>query len=159
LAVATCVLWLLGVEVLPNLHLATHDEHHTHAADGSILGDGDGDGDHDHDHAAIAEDHHHHHDHHGALAAEAPTVLAELAPDPHAPEPGDSPVPAIEHRSSGHAAAGIAHHAIALHRPPPPLLEPLSALRTASQIELAPDLQVSHAPLARPNARGPPAAV
>lgn len=36
-----CFLWLLGVEALPALHLADHDDHHTHDASGAIVDHGD----------------------------------------------------------------------------------------------------------------------
>ncbi len=211
-AATACVLWLLGVEVLPDLHLAFHADDHTHGADGTIVrvGAHGGDADHDRDHTAAHAErghghehghgHGHGHDHgHGgvpealaALPADAPLALAPLADDPladaplalapHAGEPlapphdeaardhgaaagshhshrphrdrGDR---TLDHAPSAHTAAGVAHHAIALHRPPPPLLEPLPVLRAAWRLDHAPDSAIHDALRARPNARGPPA--
>jgi hypothetical protein len=71
----TALLWLLGVEVLPNLHLAAHRHDHSHAADGSIIALGRG---HDHEHArghdhehehGPGQDHDHHHEDDDELAA------------------------------------------------------------------------------------------
>jgi hypothetical protein len=183
------VLWLLGVELLPDLHLAFHDDRdHTHAADGTIVrveherGHGHGRG-HGHSHAHDSG-HGHGHSHSLDAAPEAGVPRAVVGPrsdqhprpivepvsraeapraalgtPPHADASADDAQPAIDNqRGSDHAASGIAHHAIALHRPPPPLLEPLAVLRAAWRVELASDDQISHAPLARPTARGPPAA-
>lgn len=127
-AIAACVLWLLGIEVLPGVHLAHHDHHHTHAADGSILQLED----HDHDALADAHDQRRHVDADGQLAIDHP----------------------IE---SGHQAGGVAHHALALHQPSPPLLAPLPVVRGESRVVLAvADLRFTRT-MARPAARGPPA--
>jgi hypothetical protein len=71
----TALLWLLGVEVLPNLHLAAHRDDHSHTADGSIIALGRGhdheharDNDHDHEHGP-GGDHDHHHEDDDELAA------------------------------------------------------------------------------------------
>jgi hypothetical protein len=50
LAMFACFLWLLGIEALPAIHLAHHDDHHTHDASGAIVDNGD------HQHAAQAAD-------------------------------------------------------------------------------------------------------
>src|SRR4051794_39380962 len=94
-AMTACLLWLLGVEALPAVHLATHDGHHTHDASGAIipLDDDHGHGDPDIDFVAIDADGH-------------PT-----------------PITAFDHPL--HAAAGLAHHAVALQQPAPPVLVPL----------------------------------
>jgi hypothetical protein len=213
-AATACVLWLLGVEVLPDLHLAFHADDHTHGPDGTIVHVGA-----HHDHAAAharhghghgrehGHDHGHRHDHghdhgHGvpealaALPADAPPADDPLAPfheDPaHALATGETAPAApaalvwrdaeaahdrgaaseshhshrphrdrgdrtLDHAPSPHSAAGVAHHAIALHRPPPPLLEPLPVLRAAWRLEHAPDSALHETLRARPNARGPPA--
>src|SRR5687768_4644764 len=90
-AVLACVLWLLGVEVLPALHLARHDDHHTHAADGAIVSVARGSHRHDdgavhadHDHDAEIDEHHHHDDH-----------------DEHFHEHGDHDVEIDEHAGEG----------------------------------------------------------
>ncbi|MEO8705502.1 MAG: hypothetical protein ABI867_36060 [Kofleriaceae bacterium] len=138
IAMWTCLLWLLGAELLPALHQADHDDQHTHAPDGSII-------------RLQLEQHfaaheaglsHHHH----------PTPSAKRAPRPRRPR---SELPAIEH-ANGHAANGIAHHAVALHRPAPPLLQPLPAAPLEWRVVDVRETQVALAPLARPTARGPP---
>ncbi len=156
-AATACVLWLLGVEVLPNLHLAFHADDHTHGADGTIVhvvhDEHEHEHEHEHDHHAAHADAHHdahadaHHDHDH-----------DAAPAGHRPhrERTDG-ASALDHAPSAHAAAGVAHHAIALHRPPPPLLEPLPVLRAAWRLEHEPERSLHDALRARPNARGPPA--
>ena len=57
IALMTCALWLLGVEVLPNLHLAFHHDDHTHAADGTIRGPQD-EHEHGHHYDQVAPQHH-----------------------------------------------------------------------------------------------------
>src|SRR5690349_2426181 len=116
-APACALLWLLGVELAPALHLALHHADHTHGADGSI----------------IAGDDEHHHgepdfDHTGKLVID------------HLP----------------HEAAGLAHHAVALHRPPPPPIPcaPVRALPIEPPGVCAP---LTSIPPLRPTARGPPA--
>ena len=37
LGLLACILWLFGIEALPAIHLAHHDDHHTHDASGSIV--------------------------------------------------------------------------------------------------------------------------
>lgn len=147
LAATACLLWLLGVEVLPSLHLASHEDDHTHEADGTIVVVV---ASHDAEHAAAhaaERDHDHLHDRAAADHDARPRARRDRTDGPAA----------IELAPSAHAAAGIAHHAIALHRPPPPLLEPLDVLRAAWQIEHRPAARLHDDLHARPNARGPPA--
>lgn len=40
IALVACFLWLLGTEALPALHQAHHDDHHTHATDGTVIDHG-----------------------------------------------------------------------------------------------------------------------
>jgi hypothetical protein len=126
-AITACVLWLLGVEVLPNVHLAHHDHHHTHAADGSIV-------------STEVDDHH---DADAAVFQHASADRDELAID--------HPI------ESGHQAGGVAHHAIALHQPAPPLLVPLPVVRTELRVESGPAAQLCTLTTALSMARGPPA--
>lgn len=80
-AATAALLWLLGVEVLPNLHLATHQHDHTHAVDGSIVQLG-----HAHEASEPPHAHHdvaHHHPHddggdHGAAHEHHDDELAAL---------------------------------------------------------------------------------
>ncbi|MDQ3367368.1 MAG: hypothetical protein M3680_18240 [Myxococcota bacterium] len=155
-AITAALLWLLGVEVLPNLHLATHRDDHTHVAGGTLVvvtfdehrhAGGHG-ADHD-------DDHHHPHEHHddpdharaGAAATAAPAVHRDRARRAKL---------AIESPASGHQAAGIAHHAIALHQPPPPALAPYVVPLVSAWRHAAPPDRIDITRTARPAARGPP---
>src|SRR5262245_15748294 len=102
-AVAACVLWLLGVEVLPNLHLAVHHDDHTHAAYGTLGFTDDDDHEHDADHADHDVDH-----------GDADHDIELDHPEPER-----------------HAAGGISHHAVALHHPPPLPLAPVEVARAS----------------------------
>lgn len=133
-ALTACFLWLLGAEVLPNLHLAAHDDDHTHEAGGAIV------------RVSLHETHEHRH-------GDGPSHTH--AADRAHGKRGDRL--AISEAPSGHAASGIAHHAVALHRPPPPLLEPLPVDRAAWLLAAAHDDQYTPAFALRPTARGPPA--
>jgi hypothetical protein len=137
IAVLTCVLWLLAVEVLPAIHLAGHDDHHTHADDGAIR--------------ALEQ----HFAAHEAGIAHDDHALELRAPKRRAPRP-DGQL-AIGHAPYAHAAAGIAHHAIALHRPTPPLVAPLPVAPIEWRTLHVVEAQLASAALAHPNARGPPA--
>jgi hypothetical protein len=139
-AAAACLLWLLGVEVLPGLHLGLHADDHTHGEDGTI-------------HAA-AHDQDRDHDHGPGARRDELRPRGEGGWSDRA-----GPVAALDDAPSAHAAAGLAHHAIALHRPPPPLLEPLPVLRAAWRLEHAPTRPLHDTQRARPNARGPPATI
>ena len=115
------MLWLLGVEVLPNLHLATHEADHTHEADGTIVRGSFGGT----------------HSHGGVVHADRDEQLAIDVP--------------------AHGAAGIAHRAVALHQPSPPVTEPLAVTVVPRWIEHTPNERLLAADAARPAARGPPA--
>lgn len=142
IAATACVLWLLGVEVLPNLHLAAHADDHTHAAGGAIV------------RVSLHETHEHRH-------ADGRTHAHAAGEHEHADgaRAHRRTIDAEQYQSapSGHAASGIAHRAIALHRPPPPLLEPLPVDRAAWPIAAARDDRFTGARAIRPTARGPPA--
>lgn len=133
-ATIACLLWLLGVEVLPNLHLASHDAStHEHTPAGTIVTVTFGSAPHAHDgsvHSHDAADH----------AAERRDELAI-----------DDPV-------STHVASGLAHRAIALHEPPPPLLAPLPVVQLVTNVVALPAGRVDIAFVATTDARGPPAA-
>lgn len=129
-AICAALLWLLGVEVLPNLHLAFHADDHTHDRDGTIVTLG-------HHQDGDEADHHHY-----PPLGDSPSKKRELAFD-------DAP--------SGHAAAGIAHRAAALHQPPPPLTAPLALPHVEGWRHAQPNARIASALRARPAARGPPA--
>lgn len=128
IAIVACVLWLLGVEVLPALHLATHEGDHSHERDGSIVRAGE------HRHGDTVHSH--------AKPREPERRRPQLALD-------DAP--------SAHVAAGIAHHALALHQPASPLLAPLAVDRPTIPTIHAPRVAPRGIAIARPHARGPPA--
>ncbi|MCW5809250.1 MAG: hypothetical protein KIT31_43250 [Deltaproteobacteria bacterium] len=193
------LLWVLAVEVLPNLHLLAHHRDHTHDTSGAIVEielhrDAPR---HHHDHShptAVAHDHghvahptaaqavaghgdgnrHHHHaavdrDGHDAITRPAATiavhayVLAQAVAD-HG-DGGPRRHGAVDHDdhdelapfAPAHAAAGIAHRALALHTPAPPLLAPLPVELASWWIVDAPIAAPHTTQLARPTARGPPA--
>lgn len=152
LAIATALLWIAAIEVLPNLHLAAHRDDHTHASDGSI-------------HAvAHAEPHEHggtRHRHRRPYPV--PPSLREDAPAAphghHAPKRTRGPSElAIDVAPSGHAAFGVAHHALATLDPPPPVLSPVSEPVATAWMFTIVTTSVIARPSARPNARGPPRA-
>jgi hypothetical protein len=178
IAVATCVLWLVAVELLPNLHLAFHAEDHSHEPDGTITLRSAAAGSraaraHAEAHARGVD--HDHADHHSELAYEPDD--AEPAPAGSASDPAATAIDAHEHahpprrrRSSrgplsidvpaaGHVAAGIAHRALALHQPAPPPREPAVVVRATWWIVDAPIERTTQAHETRPTARGPPPSV
>jgi hypothetical protein len=172
LALLTCVLWLLGVEVLPNLHLAHHHDDHTHAADGTIVASHeddhghDHDADHGHDHDADADHGHDHdadhgHDHADADVdhADADHAAAAAAADhADADHDRDDGQPAIDHPSRRHhQAGGISHHATALHRPAAAPLAFAVIARLTWQLDAPTDEPPRETFTARPTSRGPPA--
>ena len=128
------MLWLLGVEVLPDLHLAGHEADHTHEPDGTIVRTTFGT--HAHADGVVHADH----------------IDHEIERDHHRRH-GDQL--AIDHPA--HGAAGIAHRALALHQPATPLLAPLPIARAMLWLEREPNERLTAADAARPAARGPPA--
>jgi hypothetical protein len=140
-AVLAAVLWLLGVEVLPNLHLASHADDHTHdATTGAIV------------RVTFAEPAHAHADgtvHVHASLDDNGAPAKRRTNGEHAFADDDVP--------NGHAAAGLAHRALALSQPPPPALAPLAL--PPNEFALAPVVaHLDSRALARPTARGPPVA-
>lgn len=156
-ALSVAVLWLLAVELLPNLHLAFHHDDHTHR-DGAIVATrrplvvvSNGHthaGDHDHDGAAA--DHQH-----GDRVAELEARL--LAHEQQAPRRRRTPQLAFDEAPSGHTAGGIAHRDLALQQPPPPLLVPVSAPHADLWVHAVPVDRPFSVDTRRPTARGPPA--
>lgn len=136
LATILALSWVLGIETLPALHLAAHDDDHTHDASGTIV--------------RVTFGGHRHADGtvHGAHAIE----LEVAAPKSRRIEQLAVRGP------SDHAASGIAHHATALQSSPPPLLEPLAVTRAWVEISVGIDERLDALVLARANARGPPVA-
>lgn len=159
LAISTALLWLVAVEVLPNLHLAAHDGDHTHAADGSI-----------HRHAAHEETHAHggtQHRHRRPYPA-PPSVrgddVAKRGPSPSQARDqratrrsrGPSPFSQLDTPARGHAALGISHHALATLDPSQPCLTPVGAPVATAWTHTFEATLVIASHDARPTARGPP---
>ncbi len=135
IALIVGVLWLLGVEVLPNLHLAVHADDHTHASDGTITQAGE----------------HRHGDRvhvHGKPASEKKQTKRKQQRRDQL---------AFDDVELAHDAAGLAHHAIALHQPAPPVLAPLAVDSPSLVVEHPVDGLATSFALHRPQARGPPA--
>jgi len=133
MALAACVLWLAGVEVLPAAHEALHAGLAPHRHDGGSIV------------VASFEDTTHRHPD-GTIHFVAPRAARKAGPDgkPRATS------------AAGHAD-GLAHHAAALASAAPPITQPLPIDRRPMTlaIEHAVEL-VTRDPLA-PMARGPPA--
>lgn len=153
LALALCVAWLLGVELLPDLHLAMHDRLAAHDHGAGPGGDGaplvyvhldptwhsHGDGAHRHDGAA----------HHGAPGPASPARHGINAPDTGPPDHGTAP---------RHGAHSLAHRALAIASPPPAIVEPLPIARLEVPTAAVVARRVTVAPPPPPAARGPPRA-
>ena len=131
IALATIVAWLLGVEVLPNLHLAFHADDHTHGHGGTILA------------------------YHQRLAHALAHANGEHHDEPR--DARESKELAFDHAPHGHIAGGISHRAIALLDPPPPITTPIALPHADTWQHAAPNERIASTHAARPSARGPPA--
>jgi len=134
-AICAALLWLLGVEALPNLHLALHENDHSHATDGTIVGSAQFE-------REYAEAR--------AKRGLPPRVLE------HGHEHRKRDQLAFDH--APHAANGIAHHATALHQPAPPLTTPVAAPHAEAWRFAEPSDRIDLASAIRPSARAPPVA-
>lgn len=119
LALLGAILWLGGVELVPNLHLALHDQlaAHVHEGDSTIFA----------------------HEGHVHRAPKRPRSDHDLA------------------LRLEHGAHSLAHHSVALHAAPPPVL---AALPVSFKPTIVADIAVAEPDsrsLAHPVARGPPA--
>lgn len=157
LAAVACLLWLLGVEVLPNLHLATHDDAtpHVHTPGGMIVTVSFGATAHRHADGSV----HAHAEPDGDLAEHAePTADDDEKREERDERDEREAQLAFDTPPDLHVAAGLAHRALALHDPPPPELEPVAPTR---HVTLAIALVEDHPGYATPrtaSARGPPRA-
>lgn len=151
-AVVACLLWLLGVEVLPNLHLAFHDDDHTHAAGVIVVARVTLE---DHDHTGAAA-HQHDDAHHSELAKPGHEKVDIEDPVDERPKRRRVDQLAFDLERSGHAAAGLAHHALALLDPPPPVLAPIAVDRQIVRAVTTLADRLPTTTVARVNARGPP---
>ena len=157
-AALLCFVWLLGIEVLPNVHLAQHDRPHTHAADGTVIvvtfdrdvephrhADGTF-----HSHAAIE----------ASAAGENAAASEKAASIEHARAHRDRRsrrgVLAIEHAPDTHAATGLAHHAAAIHAAVSPIVDAAPIDRVESDARYPETGRDVVALIATRDARGPP---
>jgi hypothetical protein len=143
-AATAILLWLLGVEVLPNLHLAGHDDDHTHTPAGTIV-------------VVTFDDAAPHRHADGSVHAHAPETsdagdAGDADHDVPAPRRGDQ----LAIDTPAHAAAGIAHRALALLQAPPPATAPVEVPRVTWWIDAAPAAAPQSLFVARASARGPP---
>lgn len=140
-AMLACVLWLLGVEVLPNVHLSKHDETpHTHAANGMVITvsfDRSGEsGVHRHADGSLHDDH----------TAASPAKTKKRAPiDTSITAPLDN-----------HAATGLAHRAVALLASPLPVLAIARIDVVATDLVVIEEGRATLAVVTTADARGPP---
>ena len=126
LALAAALLWLLGIELLPNLHVALHDDlaPHTHVAGGIVFT------------VTYGEPIHVHPD--GTIHRPARPTRDRDAIGTH------------------HGDGSLAHHAAAIAPLPPPITKSLPIDRHAMIVAIATGVDlVSLDPLAA-SARGPP---
>ncbi len=126
LAIVACLIWLAGIEVLPNLHVALHDHlaAHTHADGGIVF---------------------------TVTYGEQPHVHADGTV--HRPLPPTRDRDAI---GNHHGDGSLAHHAAAIAPVVPPSTQPLPVDRRSTFVSIVRSLElVSLDPLAAA-ARGPP---
>jgi hypothetical protein len=151
-AICAAVLWLLGVEVLPNLHLAVHQDDHSHASDGAIVAHAHHEFDADYERARRERDAARRHD----VTAHHDDGDSHDERDDDKRNRGPSQL-AFDDALDGHAAAGIAHHATALHQPAPPITNPLAVPHAETWRYAEPNDRIASARATRSTARGPPA--
>jgi hypothetical protein len=129
LALAALVLWLAGVELVPNVHLALHDALAEHVHEGDVMVFAHG-----HVHRAIST-------HRGARAPRDKRAAdRDLA------------------LRLAHGAHSLAHHAAALQPAPVPILAPLPVDRRPLILAECTIVAPGARPLPHANARGPPVA-
>jgi hypothetical protein len=134
MALAACLLWLSGVEVLPAIHEGMHDRIAPHRHDnGSIV-------------VVSFEDTTHRHPD-GSIHFVAPRsrTAAKLS--------RDSRTGAAD---ATHHADGLAHHAAALAPTPPPITRPLPIDRRPSALALERSVELVACDAVAATARGPP---
>jgi len=136
LALAAVALWLTGVEVLPALHEALHDQlaPHVHTAGALVT-------------VSFEDTTHRHPD--GTIHFAAPRARRR-----HPVHGGHDHQPRTRD-VAGHAA-GLAHHAAAIAPAAPPILHPLPVDRRPVVVALRPCSAIAARPLPPATARGPP---
>ena len=144
IALATVVLWLLALEVLPNLHLATHDRaSHHHDASGAIVFDAP-------DASSVSPARHVHTHVFPYISHDEATALAN-APKPKKRKTEHGWKAPLDHGDNSYA-----HRTAAVKTPGPAVTQPLAVGFVATYLVAAkPGILYSIA-AARPRARGPP---
>ena len=133
MAIAACVLWLVGFEAMPWLHVAYHDElaPHVHTADGQIV----------------------------LVTGEAPAhrhadgTIHRDAPVSSHRHRGSTPGYGLDHGSNS-----LAHHGVAAIPAPPLLHKPLPIDLRPTTVAIAPTGIPTQAQALAATARGPPPA-
>ncbi len=135
MAILACMLWLVGFELMPWMHVALHDQlgAHHHDASGAIIRDD------------VALGAHHHH-HGGELEVDAPPTGAAHT-DAHARIAN----------ALGHGQHSLAHHGVALNAPAPIITRPLPVDRHVTIVVAIASPDPITPLCARPKARDPPA--
>jgi hypothetical protein len=134
MALAAVALWLAGVEALPALHEALHDQlaPHVHTAGGIVT-------------VSFEETTHRHAD--GTIHFATPRAHRRSHPvrdgQPHT-------------RDVAQHAAGLAHHAAAIAPAAPPILHPLPVDRRPVLLAICAGSAIPAAPPPAATARGPP---
>jgi hypothetical protein len=130
LALIAAVLWLIGVELVPNVHLALHDSLavHAHEGDTTVFSS--------HVHANGSE--------HRVVMRAGHRVHTRSARDL-----------ALQLE---HGAHSLAHHAVALQPAPAPILVPLPIDRRPVEVVAIAIIEPSSRVVPRATARGPPCA-
>lgn len=144
LAVLACLAWLLGVEVLPGVHLALHDQLAVHDH-----GDGVDSAPADKLVVRVHRDRVAHH-HGGVVHRHGADAVDPAAPGDRAEVDGGAPAPL------GHGRHSLAHHALALIAPSPAILHPLPVDHRPRAIAHVVAQLVATAPPPEAAARAPP---
>ena len=165
IALVLTILWIVGFELMPWLHIALHDHlpHHHHDANGADIVDDDHDAAVDehaahHDDDLDAEADEHAADHDDDLDAEvdehgAPVHLAHSHAHHH--HSRDAEVTLL--RALEHGRHSFAHHGIAVPVPAPVITTPLPVDRRPITLAIVEQPAWISAPVPEASARGPPA--
>lgn len=153
IALVLTILWIVGFELMPWLHIALHDHlpHHHHDENGADVVDDDHDGDVD-EHAADAAEHHEDDDLDAEVDEHGVPVHVRIVDDAKATH--DAEVALLE--ALHHGAHSFAHHGIAVPVPSPAITTPLPVDRRPITLAIALQPAWISAPVPEASARGPP---
>ena len=135
IALALCLVWIVGFELGPWLHVALHDHlaPHHHTALGTVIDD--------HDRDAEVDEH-------------------GVATTDHAAAPHHAADPYAHLRAAlAHGAHSLEHHGVAVPPPAPPVLHPLPVDRRPILVAAVVAIAPLQTPVAHARARGPPSSV